>query len=301
MENCINEQLRIAQKTSITLKDLATVYMNNLDTAKIQTTQTRVSWFVTYYGDLLAHEITAEDCEDMFVYLETNAPSGREVSGATINRYRSTLQGLLTYGRKRRLFPRGWVNPVTDTEKRPESYGRERFLSKDEYENLIAAARLASWPKLPLIIMLAMTTGARRGNLENLRWEDVNFEERKIYIGKTKNGSPHICVLTESVVTELKKFYRGKKEGLIFASTRAPNTPFHFNKAYKKALQDAGIGGEGVVFHSLRHSHASHLASSGASLLEIANSLNHRTMSMVARYAHLDTTSRAKMIDRVFG
>jgi integrase len=283
---------------NLTVSDLASLYINNVSIAKSSTVLTRLTWFTTFYGNRVAHELIGEDVEDMLVELEKKSPSGKQLANSTINRYRSTLQALLTYGRRRRLFPRGWANPVSDTEKRPESQGRTRFLSKDEYERLIKMARFSRWKKLPLIIMLAMTTGARRGNLVELCWSDIDIERSEIKLGKTKNGSPHICVITDTAMAELKRFKRGKEDELVFNSARMPNRPFCFNKAFNQALKDAGI--EGVVFHSLRHSHASHLAQSGASLLEIAESLNHRTMSMVQRYAHLNTENRAQMIRKVF-
>lgn len=290
-------QPRIAQ--SITLSNLAEVYLNNVEQCNNSTVTTRLNWFTQYYGDCIAHELDADDVETMLVRLEDNSPSGKPLSGATINRYRSTLQALLTYGRRRRLFPKGWQNPVSDTEKRPESAGRTRYLSEDEYEQLLKATRLAQWKKLTLLIMLAMTTGARRGNLETLKWADVDLDQKRIYLGKTKNGTPHICIITDAALAEFKRFKKGEDEELVFSSARMPNKPFCFNKAFNQALKDAGI--EGVVFHCLRHSHASWLAKSGASLLEIASSLNHRTLAMVARYAHLDTSSRAQMIGKVFG
>lgn len=283
---------------SLTVSALASLYLNNVLIAKNSTVLTRLTWFTTYYGNRIAHELTGEDVEDMLVYLEENSPSGNPLANSTINRYRSTLQALLTYGRRRRLFPRGWSNPVSDTEKRPESQGRTRFLSNDEFDKLMSMARLSRWKKLPLIIRLAMTTGARRGNLMELKWGDIDMERCEIKLGKTKNGSPHICVITDAALAELKRFRRGKEDELVFNSARMPHKPFCFNKAFKQALKDAGI--EGVVFHSLRHSHASHLAQSGASLLEIAESLNHKTMSMVQRYAHLNTENRAQMIRKVF-
>jgi integrase len=72
----------------------------------------------------------------------------------------------------------------------------------------------------------------------------------------------------------------------------------NFNKPWEQALKDAQI--EGVVFHSLRHTHASWLAKRGAPLLAIADSLGHKSLAMTKRYAHLCVDTRAEMLSRVF-
>ena len=76
------------------------------------------------------------------------------------------------------------------------------------------------------------------------------------------------------------------------SSTRPSRQPW-------QTLADAGI--EGVVFHTLRHTHASWLAQKGVPLLAIAESMNHKTLAMTKRYAHLCIDSRAQMLRQVFG
>jgi integrase len=72
----------------------------------------------------------------------------------------------------------------------------------------------------------------------------------------------------------------------------------NFNKTWEAALVDAQI--EGVVFHTLRHTHASWLARRGAPLLAIADSLGHKSLAMTKRYSHLCVDSRAEMLNQIF-
>jgi integrase len=168
-------------------------------------------------------------------------------------------------------MPKTWVNPVVETQRLPENNARTRYLSEPEYEKLIKVSRLASWDKLTLLIMLAVTTGARRGTLLGLRWKDVDLDSGRAFCERTKNGEPFVLVLMPDVIQEFHRIStKTNPEDLVFCG-RYPIKPMNFNKPWGQALKDAQI--EGVVFHSLRHTHASWLAKRGAPLLAIADSL----------------------------
>ena len=103
--------------------------------------------------------------------------------------------------------------------------------------------------------------------------------------------------MTEDVMIELDKF-RGQKPALLFNSEIMIDKPFCFTKPWNKVLKEAEI--EEFRFHDLRHTCASYLAQSGASLLEIADVLGHRQISMTARYSHLCVDHKQKLINNVF-
>jgi integrase len=86
-------------------------------------------------------------------------------------------------------------------------------------------------------------------------------------------------------------------DGLVF-SGHDETRPHHFKKAWHNACKAAGVGH--VPFHALRHSCASHLAANGASSVLLADTLGHRSLRMVSRYAHLSIGARASAIERAF-
>jgi integrase len=103
--------------------------------------------------------------------------------------------------------------------------------------------------------------------------------------------------LTDDVIKELTKF-RQQDSSLIFNSEVKPHKAFCFNKQWKKALTLAEV--DNFRFHDLRHTTASYLAMSGASLLEIADVLGHKQISVTKRYAHLCIDHKERLISRVF-
>jgi integrase len=154
----------------------------------------------------------------------------------------------------------------------------------------------AAWPKLYLLVLIAITTGARRGELLGLRWNDIDFERQTAYVQTTKNGQPKVLPLTDDVIKELTKF-RQQDSSLIFNSEIKPDKAFCFNKQWHKVLVEAKV--EDFTFHCLRHTCASYLAQSGASLLEIADVLGHKQISVTKRYAHLCIDHKEKLINSV--
>jgi integrase len=227
-------------------------------------------------------------------------------SGATLNRFLVALGALYTWARRNRLVPRGFESPTRHVEKFPESRGRVRYLSDDERTRLLTACRASPWPRLYLLALMAMTTGARRGELLALRWKDVDLERAEARIGEdaatsTKNGDARCLILLPQVLAEMERFApkdAATSEALVFRSRLRPSQPYATEQAWRDAVDEAGI--ENFRFHDLRHTAASYMAQSGASLLEIADTLGHRQLRMVQRYAHLNTDSRRRLMGRVF-
>lgn len=222
----------------------------------------------------------------------------KPLSPATINRYGASLSAVITWAIKRRIAPKGFVHPGRAIERKPENNERTRFLSDDERERLLSACRASAWSHLYVLVLMALTTGARKAELTGLRWGDVDLERAVAYVGRTKNGDPRVLPLVSKVVEELKRFKAGPTV-LVFTSRVAPEQPFSFESRWAEALKAARI--RGFTFHSLRHSCASMLAQNGATLLEIADVLGHRQLQMTKRYSHLATAHKAALVTRVLG
>ncbi len=217
---------------------------------------------------------------------------------ATINRYAATIGALFTWCFNNRLTPKGWVHPCRGIERKPEENERTRFLSKSECTSLLEACKASIWPKLYLLVIMALVTGGRKSELLRLKWSDINWERKEASVLKTKNDAPKVMPLTDRVIDEMTKF-RGKKDALIFHSERCPKQPYNFVPAWSKALQTAEI--KLFRFHDLRHTCASYLAQEGASLIQIGEVLGQKQVSVTKRYSHLATAHKSKLVNSVLG
>ena len=137
-----------------------------------------------------------------------------------------------------------------------------------------------------------------------LRWRDIDFERGLAVLEETKNKERRaipIAVLAAELLRQRKKTRRVDTD-LVFVTAQGRKASFP-QMAWEKALEGAQI--EKFRFHDLRHSAASELAMSGATLAEIAEVLGHKTLAMVKRYSHLTEqhTSKvvARMNERIFG
>jgi integrase len=241
---------------------------------------------------------------DEFMIDEALINKSESVTNSTVNRYKSTLSTAFQFFIKHPRFKRlKYSNPCrgASISNFKENPAKERFLSTNEQERLLITCKNTDWHKMYLLVLMALTTGARRGDLIKLKWTDIDFTYKQalLYKGKTKNEQPRAMPLTQAVIIELIKF-REVGAGLIFNNTiKGSGKPYDYKKSLANAMIQASI--KDCRFHDLRHTCASNLAMNGATLQEIADVLGHKTIQMTMRYAHLCTKHKAKLIDRVMG
>ena len=217
------------------------------------------------------------------------------LSNSSKNKFKKAVSAVFNYGVNKDIITDSPVNRIKSLR---EPSGRLRYLSEDEKTRLFKACRSSQWDKLYVLVLMAITTGARKGELMNLHWSDVDFDRKVAYVKTTKNGQPKVMPLTREVIKELSRF-KDQEPELIFNSEIKPNKPYEFYKLWRKVLKEAEI--YDFTFHSLRHTCASYLAMNGCSLLEIADVLGHKQISMTARYSHLCVSHKQKLINKHFG
>ena len=195
-------------------------------------------------------------------------------------------------------MPKGYVHPCRAIERLAENNEKTRYLSDGERESLLIACKESGWPRLYLVVLMALTTGARRSELLGLRWRDVDFERALAHVGQTKNGDPRMLPLVPAVLDCLQSF-AGAASTLVFPSKRMPDQAYDFEGRWQEALKAAKV--RNFRFHDLRHSCASMLAQNGATLLEIGDLLGHRQLQVTKRYSHLATKHKSLLVNRVLG
>lgn len=223
----------------------------------------------------------------------------KPLAPATINRYCASLAAVVTWTIKKRIAPKGFVHPCRSVERRQEHNEKTRFLTDDERSRLLVACKSSSWDRLYLLVLMALTTGARKSELTGLTWRDIDMERGTAHVQQTKNGDPRILPLVPAVCDELRKLGSGAPSSHIFASSRNARSIYSFESKFHDALKAAHI--KGVTFHTLRHSCASALARQGATLLEIGDLLGHRQLQMTKRYSHLATSHKQALVNRLLG
>lgn len=239
---------------------------------------------------------------------------GREItvrnkprSPASVVRYMAALSAAFTTAVKEW----GWLedSPLRKVTKPREPRGRVRFLSDDERSRLLQACKESTNPYLYTVVVLALSTGMRQGEIMSLTWDDVDLNQGRAILHETKNGERRAVAITGhalELLRELSKVRRidcnllfpGKQSGL-----QKVRKPMDLRTPWEAAVKKAEL--HDFKFHDLRHSAASYLAMNGASLAEIAEVLGHKTLAMVKRYAHLSEGHTARVVaamnNKIFG
>jgi integrase len=186
---------------------------------------------------------------------------------------------------------RGLIDFVPDFEWLRAPLGEFDFLNYEESKRLIDAAE----GQLRTMIIVALKTGLRHGELLALRWQDVDLVAGRIIvrqnvvrgvIGTPKSGKPREIPLSEEARKALKE-HRHLRGPYVFCNMDGKMlTDSELKNPLAHAVKRAGLA-RSVGWHCLRHTFASHLAMRGATLKVIQELLGHSTITMTMRYAHL--------------
>ncbi len=257
----------------------------------------QLKWWKEQMGDKLLSDISPAlivECRDHL--LKEPGTRKKKRSPATVVRYMAALSHAFTIA----VREWGWLesSPMAKVSKPKEPRGRVRFLDNGERERLLAACKESNDPNLYPVVILALSTGARKSEILGLEWGDIDFSRKVAILHKTKNDERRALPLAGPALDEVKKLSQTRRidTNLLFPNPSGKK-PIEIRPSWDRALKEAQI--ENFRFHDLRHSAASYLAMSGASLAEIAEILGHKTLQMVKRYSHLSEQHTASVVSRM--
>ncbi|WP_022947774.1 tyrosine-type recombinase/integrase [Methylohalobius crimeensis] len=282
---------KTAEAKKHTLSDLIARYERDVIPTKKPKQQVEYArhlrWWKERYGYLLLADVTpATISEGRDALLsEPHAKGGRRAP-ATVAKALAVLSHACTVA----VNEWGWLqdNPARKVKKPTFNNGRVRFLDDNERARLLKACKQSSNPYLYPVVVLALSTGMRQGEIMNLEWHDVDLAKGSIVLHHTKNGERRRVALVGPALEVLREHSKVRRldSPLVFPGNTGK--PALLRKPWLNALKEAEI--TDFKFHDLRHSCASYLAMNGATPGEIAEVLGHKTLAMVKRYSHLSET-----------
>jgi len=161
---------------------------------------------------------------------------------------------------------------------------RARILSDSEETRLMKALS-GDRAYLRPIVLVALGTAMRRGNLFGLRWQDVDFPRACIYVTKTKGDVNYDIPMNETVRATLLELRRRSKSEFVFLNSETSLPWIDIKRAFGAACADAQIGG--LWFHDLRRTAATRMADAGVPLPVIQGILGHSDIKTTMRYIHV--------------
>lgn len=170
-------------------------------------------------------------------------------------------------------------NPVKAMRKPKLPKGRDRRLFDGEEQRLLAYCDTTGNVLLKAIIVLAIETAMRRGEIANLTWHDINLVSRLAYLRDTKNGESRVIPLSTRAMAAIQSIRREANGSLVLIHRD------NVSLAFAAACKACGI--QGLRLHDLRHEATSRLFEKGLNTMEVATITGHKTLSMLQRYTHL--------------
>ena len=305
---------RRAQKAILTISELCDLYLvEGCETKKASTIYTDRGRIRRHIKPLLGRrritDISRADIENFMRDIakgktatdEKTKLRGRAIvkgGRGTAARTVGLLGAIIQFAIRRDLIDQ---NPVRGVKRYPDKKG-ERFLSEQELVRLGIALSDIAGPGSSIIRLLILT-GCRRGEILQLRWDEVDFENRCLRLTDSKTGN-RIVPLGPPALSLLAQIPKGKESHFVFPAIRGKgyygNLPRIWNRVRSKAeLHD-------VRLHDLRHSFASFAVSGGVPLAVVGAILGHKSAATTERYSHLSddpirraTDATSRLIEEV--
>ncbi len=249
-----------------------------------------VKHFKSFIGDVLLDKITVQNIEAY------KAHRLNSVTPVTVNIELRTLKALFSRGVKWGILE---CNPFDNIEmvRLPEQ--APSYLSPSDAKVLLGSIS-TRW--LRDIILFALNTGMRRGEMINLRWQDVDFNLSVVHIRNTdtfstKSRTERTIPLNSQALNILKEM--SKQTEYVFTNSKGRKLIGKYvSECFREAIHDAGLNPK-LHFHSLRHTFASWLVQDGVSLYEVQKLLGHSNISVTQVYSHLQPETLHATVNKI--
>lgn len=274
----------IPASASRTFVEFAKEYLDflkaEMTTANFQRESYKVKTLVEAFGNSTLDSITTIQIEQYKLQRRT------KVKPASVNREIELLKRMFS-----RAIDWGYTNrnPARKVKLFKEPPGRIRYLTVEERRLLLEECQ----GMLKAIVLTALETGMRKGELQRLTWDVIDFERRTIKVIMAKNNESRILPISDILMPVLQNLYIKRRGEFVFSK---PNgSPYgNWRKAFETAKEKTGI--KDFRFHDLRHTFASYLVMAGVDIRTVQVLMGHKTIQMTMRYAHL---SQSHLLDAV--
>jgi excisionase family DNA binding protein len=212
----------------------------------------------------------------------------KKVSPATVNR---EIAFLKTMFNKAVEWGRLESSPAARVKKFRENNAPERVLSFEEEKRLLEA----SPEHLKPVILTALHTGMRRGEILALQWTRVDLKKKTILITKTKGGKDRTIPINDQLYAELVRLKQrnGNSDRVFLGPAGRPLS--EIKTAFSAAKKRAKV--KGLRFHDLRHTAATRLVEAGVDLITVRDILGHHSVVVTQRYAHTPDELKRRAVE----
>lgn len=243
----------------------------------------RLRKWIDAYGYLSAWLLSSEQIE-----AAAQAMIDHGYSPSTVNRDIGTIGSVYKWAKLKRLCPRGFRSPSIGV-RRYEEKIRRVHVEREQLDQLRARSMAFADMRFACFVALLIDTGARKSELLERTWSDVDLDKREILAPTTKNGTPRVLFFSEQTAQLLKRVYAKRIPEKLLFEGRVPGQPISFRRIWGVITKEAGL--PDLHMHDVRHAAAASLLRAGVTLGVAAQVLGHDPALLARRYGHLETAS----------
>jgi len=216
---------------------------------------------------------------------------GGQRSLATVNNHLRVLSKILSMAVEADLID---ANPCFRIRKFKPNNRRLRILSDEKEVELLTS--LEGNDLIRSIVIVALNTGLRRGEIFSLKWTDVDFQRGRLVIRKTK-ASKERFVPMNATVKELLRSIPRLLSDYVFPSPKTVGRLTDIKKSFRGAVDMAGI--ENLRFHDLRHTFATRLADAGTDAYTLMEIMGHADLKTTMIYVHASGDASRRAVEKL--
>lgn len=218
-------------------------------------TDLRLRKWVSAFGALSAWELSSEQIE-----VASEAMFENGYSPSSINRDIGTIGSVYKWAKLKRLCPRGFKSPTLGV-RRYEEQMRRVYLEQAQLDALRARALAVPDRRFGVFVALAIETGARKSELLERRWSEVDLSSREILAPVTKNGNPRILFFSEQTADLIRRVYPKRAPEALLFEGRVPGQPIDYKRIWGVITKELGL--DDLHIHDIRHVASANLLRAG--------------------------------------
>jgi len=241
---------------------------------------------VAFFGDRYLSEI------DALMVEKYKSERVNKIKPVSVNRELDTLKSMFNRAIE---WGMAYDNPAKNVKKFVVDDRRIRFLTIAEIHKLLNASE----GDLRAIIIIALNTGMRKGEIFKLKWEYIDIKNAIIHLpaSLSKNKRSREIPMNSVVVKALKDMKAAPSGEYVFGSRQNGHPLTDIRKSFAAALEKAGIAN--FRFHDLRHTFCSQLVSAGVDIYTVMELAGHSSIKMTMRYAHLSPNQKRSAVEKL--
>lgn len=243
----------------------------------------RLKKWIEAFGSTSAWAIKTEQLETA-----AQAMLAHGYKPSTVNRDMSALGTCYRWAKGKRLSPKGFLSPTLAIRRFEEAIRRVE-VTTDQIEALKARSMTVRDRRFSAFVHLLVDTGARKSELLERHWRDVDLEAGTITCETTKTGVPRVLHFRPATAALMRRVWKSMPADKLVFEGRAPGYPVSYRTCWEMVTQDVGL--PDLHMHDLRHAAAAELLRAGVTLGVAAQVLGHSPQVLARRYGHLETAT----------